>query len=150
MTQEQLREFFRAKRQQGQPADIDWGQKRDAWIQAVEQLFHAIEHDYLGGVASEVHFARSPKVVTEQFIGRYELEELTLQAGDELVVFSPKGANIVGAKGRIDVRGERGDATLVWRGENRWSLVASRTPTLRLLDLNAESFGEMLRGIMRP
>ncbi len=147
MTQEQLREFFRAKREHAQPAALDLEARRDTWIGSVEALYQSIEQDYLSGVRSELQFERSDKEVTEPGLGRYAIAELTLK---EQVIFSPKGANIVGAQGRIDVRGERGDATLVWQGDNQWSLVVSRTPKLRLIDLNAESLGEMLRGIMRP
>jgi hypothetical protein len=69
-------------------------------------------------------------------------------AGDWL--FSPKGVNVVGASGRIDVQGDRGDATIVWQGEDRWNIVISRTPMLRVVPLAADSLTEMLRGVMRP
>ena len=93
---------------------------------------------------------RRDKGVTENDVGEYRIKELVLRVGDEDVVFSPRGVNILGAMGRIDVQGDRGEATIVWQGENRWSIVISRTPTVRLVPLAVDSLAEMLRGIMRP
>lgn len=150
MAQDQLQKFFQEKKQKATPADIDWGAKRDAWIAAVNDLYRTIEGDYLKAAKADVEITRPDKVVTENYIGEYHVQELVLRVGDEQVVFSPKGANIVGARGRIDVEGERGDATIVWQGENRWSIVASRTPAIRLVELTADSLADMLQGIMRP
>lgn len=150
MAQNQLRDFFREKKQKAKPADVDWGAKRDAWIEAVEDLYRTIESDFLKAAKDDVEVAYADKVVNENCIGQYKVRELELRVGDERVVFSPKGVNIVGAKGRIDVEGDRGEATIVWEGDGDWSIVLARTPALRLVRLNAESLAELLRGIMRP
>jgi hypothetical protein len=112
-------------------------------------LYRTIADDYLQAAKADVEIDYPDKVVTEASIGEYHVPELSLRVGDEMVLFSPKGTNIVGAKGRIDVFGDRGEGTIVWLGD-RWSVIASRTPTLRLIDLNAESFSEVLKHIMRP
>ena len=54
------------------------------------------------------------------------------------------------AQGRIDVEGECGEATIVWEGEDRWSIVVSRAPALRLVELTADSLANILRAVMRP
>jgi hypothetical protein len=150
MAQDQLQKFFQEKKQKAQPAGVDWGVKRDAWIAAVSDLYRKIEDDYLKAAKADVDIERRDKVVTENQIGEYHVPDLVLCVGDEEVVFSPRGTNIVGARGRIDVEGERGDATIVWRGEDDWSIVVSRTPRLRLVELTADSLADLLKGIMRP
>ncbi|MGD0899934.1 MAG: hypothetical protein ABR915_19035 [Thermoguttaceae bacterium] len=150
MAQDQLQRFFQEKKQKAKPADIDWAAKRDAWIAAVNALYGTIEGDYLSAAKADVEITRTDMVVTERCVGEYHIPELVLRVGDEEVVFSPKGVNIVGAQGRIDVEGDRGDATILWQGENRWSIVISRAPTLRLVPLAADSLAEVLKGIMRP
>lgn len=150
MTPDQLRDFFREKKEKAKPANLDWAAKRDAWITAVKELYSTIEENYLKEVKADVEITHSDKAVTENFIGEYHVPELVLRVGDEEVVFSPKGTNIVGALGRIDVHGDRGDATLVWQGSDRWSFVESRIPRLHLVPLEAESLTEILKGIMRP
>ena len=41
--------------------------------------------------------------VTEDFIGTYKVPQLQLTVGRDRAVFSPKGVNIIGAKGRVDL-----------------------------------------------
>ncbi len=150
MSQNQLRDFFHGKKLRAQPANIDWAAKRDAWIQAVKALYHRIVDDYLRTAKDDVEITQADKVVTESLIGEYRVPELVLRVGDEQVVFSPKGANVVGADGRVDVWGDRGEATIIWQGGDRWSIVASRVPALRLVHLTADSLADVLREIMRP
>lgn len=149
MNQQRLREFFQHKREKATPADVDWAAKRDNWIAAVHRLFHTVQDDYLRPAAGEVEWVRREKEVTEDFLGQYRVPELILRVGNEQVVFSPKGANVVGAAGRVDVVGDRGEATLVWQGGDCWSLVVARVPVLRLVPLTAESLADVLAGIMR-
>ncbi|HVC95398.1 MAG TPA: hypothetical protein VND64_17005 [Pirellulales bacterium] len=150
MPHDQLQQFFHEKKEKAKPADVDWSAKRDAWIKAVVDLFRTVEDDYLHASKSDVEITRSDKVVSENYMGEYHIPELNLRVADEQVVLSPKAANVLGAKGRIDVRGDRGDATIVWQGDNQWSIVVSRTPALRLVPLTANSLAEVLRGVMRP
>ena len=150
MAQDQLQKLFHEKKEKAKPADIDWGAKRDAWIAAVNDLYRTIEDDYLKAAKADVEITRRNRDAREFYIGVYQIPELVLRVGDEEVVFSPQAANVIGAQGRIDVEGERGDATIVWQGENRWSIVASRTPQVRLIELTADSLADILRVVMRP
>jgi hypothetical protein len=150
MAHDQLQKFFQEKKQKAKAENIDWIAKRDAWIAAVRDLYQTIEGDYLKAVMDDIRITSRDKVVTENHVGEYKIPELVLRVGDEEVIFSPKGVIIVGAQGRIDVQGDRGDGTIVWQGGKHWSIVISRTPNVRLVPLDSDSLGEMLMGIMRP
>ncbi len=150
MAQDQLRAFLQEKKQKANPANIDWGAKRDAWIKAVNDLYRTIEEDYLKDAKHDVELTRQDTTVREFFIGVYQVPELFLRVGDEEVIFSPQGANIVGALGRIDVTGLGGLATIVWQGGNHWSVVVSRTPSLELVELTADTLTDVLKQVMRP
>jgi hypothetical protein len=150
MAQDQLHKFLQEKKQKANPARIDWGAKRDAWIKAVDNLYRTIENDYLKDAKAEVEITRRDTETREFFIGVYQIQELVLHVGDEAVVFSPQGANILGAEGRIDVLGERGVATIIWEGGSIWKVVESRVPKLCLKELTADSLAEILEGVMRP
>ena len=149
MGNNQLREFFRKKKKHAEPKNIDWAARRDAWIKAVKEFYPRIENDYLAGV-NEISTERRDKLVREDHVGRYRIPELILRFGDERVGFSPKGMTVVGANGRIDVRGDRGEATLIWQGGEDWYFVASRIPTLQLVPLNPDTLAHILQEIMRP
>ncbi len=151
MASEQIREFFREKSEKSHPVNINWGAKRDEWISAVERLYARIQ-EYLQDAGGNVQIARSAekKKMAEPNIGAYEIDELVLRVGDETVVFSPKGCVTVGSAGRVDVVGDRGQASLVLQSPDQWSLVVSRTPALRLIPLTSDSLLEVLKSVMRP
>jgi hypothetical protein len=150
MSQNALQDFFHKKLEKASSASVDWARKRDMWIAAVKRLFKTIQGDYLREAPGEVIIDLRDKVISERLVGEYRIPELILQVRDEQVVFSPKGINVAGVSGRIDVVGDRGDAMLVWQGDDHWSIVVSRVPSIRLVSLDSESLAAILAGIMRP
>jgi hypothetical protein len=150
MPKDQLQELFRQKKEKAKPANIDWAAKRDAWIKAVNALYHTIADEYLGAAKNDVEITLNQVEAAEKYVGGYRIPQLVLKVGDEQVFFTPVGINVVGAQGRIDVHGDRGTATIIWRGDGDWSIVVSRAPKLRVVPLSADSLAEMLAGIMRP
>jgi len=151
MAEQSLKEFFRNKKAKA-GGDIDWAARKDEWVQTIRDLYKTITDDYLAEPIADgsVAVAEDEKTIVEEFIGPYQAPELVLQVGDEKVMFSPKGRNIVGASGRIDLIGEMGVKTLVVQPERRWGVVESRTPTLRIVPLDKESLLSALKDVMRP
>jgi hypothetical protein len=92
---------------------------------------------------------RRPKQLTENYIGTYSADDLILVIGEEQVRFSPRGRNIVGAAGRVDVIGERGEATLIVQPDSQWGFVQTRQPTLRVVPLDESTLAEVLQLVMR-
>jgi hypothetical protein len=152
MTQSKTQEFFHQKKVKDQDSGIDWNAKRDAWIASIDQFYETITKKYLKASikAGDIAVSYQTKMIVEEYIGKYEVRELVLTVGSEQVVFSPKGRNIVGAAGRIDLIGERGEATLLVQPGERWCIMASRIPTVKIIELDENSLVEVLRGIMRP
>jgi len=152
MTTQSLTDFFRDKRAHAGGENVDWEKKRVEWVASVDELYELVVGQYLATAIANGSVAVSyrPKAITEDFVGTYEVRELVLHVGAETVVFSPKGANIVGAAGRIDLQGEMGEATLVLQPAGQWALVAQRVPTLRLLPLEEQSLLSALKDVMRP
>jgi len=150
MTKNGLDDFFKAKKKRAK-GDVDWDKKRDEWIKYVENLYKVIEK-YLANLLKDktVSILRSPTTIEEDNIGKYSIDELKLCVGDEKVLFSPKGRDIVGASGRVDIVGEMGRKTLVLQPGNRWMIVATRIPTLKLVRFNANNLLKALQEIMRP
>ena len=72
-----------------------------------------------------------------------------LLIGDEQVRFSPQGRNIAGASGRVDVLGERGEATLILQPDASWAFVQTRQPTLKVVPFDESSLTEVLKVVMR-
>ena len=150
MTTNGLDDFFKTKKKKS-GEDIDWDKKRDEWIKDIDALYKDIKK-YMGTLLRDktVSLSRSEKIIVEEYLGEYSVVELTLYVGDERVVFSPKGRNIVGASGRVDMIGEMGRKTLVVQPERRWSIVATRIPKLNVVPLDENTLLDALKEIMRP
>jgi len=149
---ETLTQFFREKKQRAdaESASIDWEARKREWLEAIEGLYGEVRELLRDPLEQETaRLARRPKEIFEDHLGRYQVEELVLTVGDEEVVFSPRGRNVVGAIGRVDVEGESGEAMLVLQPGPRWAVVRSKYPALKLVPLNEVSLGETLRGVMR-
>jgi hypothetical protein len=151
MPTQDLIEFFKAKRAQGGPANLNWEQRKSEWIENLHGLHKQVTTWLQPAIdaGTVVPDYRSTSI-TEEFMGAYDAPELALVVGDETVVFSPKARNIVGGSGRVDLRGEMGEVTLVLQPDTRWSVVKQRTPTLRVVPLDQDSLLDALRDVMRP
>ena len=142
-----LTDLFRKKQKKSETdTGIDWDSRRNDYLAAVDALYKKIEAilaEPIGQKSLTLH--RRPKSLTETYIGTYSVEDLVLVIGDEQVRFSPRGRNVVGAAGRVDVIGERGEATLVLRRRG-WEFVQARQPALRVVPFDESTLAEMLRG----
>jgi hypothetical protein len=142
--------FEKKQRQSATGASVDWDSRRNEYLAAVNDLYKQIEtmlSEPLGKKRLTLH--RRSKQLTENYIGTYSADDLILVIGDEQVRFSPRGRNIVGAAGRVDVVGDRGEATLIVQPDLRWGFVQSRQPTLRVVPLDESTLAEVLQLVMR-
>jgi hypothetical protein len=141
------------KKKQARPGAgtaIDWDDRRDKYLAAVEGLYREIEAIFAQPIRrGEVTVQKRPKQLSESYIGTYSVNDLILLIDDEQVRFSPVGRNIAGASGRVDVIGERGGATLILQPDSRWGFVQTRQPTLRVVAFNESTLTEVLQIVMR-
>jgi len=150
MSAKLLQEFFRAKKVESDKGEhVDWAARKNSWISDVENLYGQIRTWLDASMErGDIRISTHPKAITEDYIGEYEIDELRLTVGDETVLFSPKGALVVRASGRVDITGNRGVETLILQREHKWSIVASKTPTLKLVPLTEDSLLEALKTVM--
>lgn len=138
------------KAQAAAGAAIDWDARRDTYLAGVDRLYQQIESAFSEAVRDKtIVVERRPKQLSENFIGTYAVNDLLLLIGDEQVRFSPRGRNIVGAEGRVDVVGERGEAILILQSDSNWAVVQSRQPKLRTAAFDESSLAEVLQQVMR-
>ena len=131
----------------GPEIEIDWNKKKNQWLNHIAQLYKMI-HKWIAPLESDgtVRLQTSSESLEEDYIGQYQVDVLTLLIGKQHVEFHPKGTLIIGANGRIDVRGQRGIRTLVLM-ENQWFIV-ERSPRLKTLPFNEDSFQDVLQEVM--
>jgi hypothetical protein len=150
---DQLAEFIH-KKVHAEGAGIHWQAKKDAWIQAVEGLYARVELMLKGPVDSgDVSVETKAMEITEDFVGTYSIPRLELRVGTERVELRPMGLTVVGADGRVDIRGARSVIALL-RNEsglaNEWTMVLQRVPDRKTVPLDAESLRYALERVMLP
>ena len=149
MAEKELQEFFLEKKKKASSGNVDWQAKKNSWIQSIDDLYREITEQYLkASIGESVDVSYMTKQIAEDYIGEYTVRELVLQVGAEKVVFSPKGTNLVGASGRIDIRGDMGEVTIILQPDG-WLVVERRTPALKLTPLNEQSLLTVLKNVMR-
>jgi hypothetical protein len=144
----QLAEFLSERK--GKAQGVDWQAKKRGWLDAVlrlhQQIMDLVPSDIADVVTTWIE-------VSEDFVGTYQAPELTLTVGDDRVVFSPKGLNVYGASGRVDLKGDRDVVTLIRLPEEEsgeWQVVLQRVPRLVTVPLSERSLVEALERVMAP
>jgi len=151
-----LRDFLRKKKEETSSSrDVDWDAKRDDWVSSVERLYEFLKGTLLKDLIEDktVEDSTELKQLAEEHIGTYTVPELTLKIGGEKVVFSPKGVTVIGAAGRVDLRGDRDTVTLVReKGQDghadKWHVIVQRTPSIKSQPLDADSLKWALERVM--
>lgn len=93
---------------------MDWDQKRQEWLQHLDQFYKLVE-EFMREYVDEdkVRLQRGTKNLHEEFIGDYSVDTMTLDIGPNRLKFDPAGTNLIGAKGRVDMRSAKGTVKFV-------------------------------------
>ena len=143
-----LVDFFQKRSQPERP--IDWNERRDKYLADVMKLYDQIEEMLAESIKQKsVTSHRRPKELTENYIGTYSIDDLILLTGMEQVRFSPRGRNIVGAAGRVDVVGDRGEVALIMLPDSGWGVVQTRQPKLEIAPFDEARLADILQLVMR-
>jgi hypothetical protein len=139
------------QKKQSQPAGgIDLDERRDRYTTAVQERYAHIEQALAVPVEQKtVILRRRKKDLTENYVGTYSIDDLIILIGNEQVRFSPRGQNVAGGNGRVDVLGENGEATLLLQVDGRWGFLQSRQPTLRIAPFDEAALAEVLKIVMK-
>ena len=150
--------------------DVQWISMRTEWLQHVESFFESIQL-YLKPYTEpeKISIAFGEKENFEENIGDYLVKTATVKIGNSIVKFDPIGANLIGARGRIDMIGPQGKIRFllvdeaakgprIFRGgvhrikedaEIKWAWkIATDPPNIQYLDLNADVFFEALMDVV--
>lgn len=152
--EDQLVDFLRIRKGRAVSAGTDWQAKRDDWVSSVEGLYALVQEMLRDSIASKDVAVRTFNIeVTEDFVGTYSIPVLEIAIGAERVEFRPKGITVIGASGRVDIRGERDTVTLVRDQPDvngGWTIVLRRVPRLETVQLDRESLKYALETVMSP
>lgn len=158
--------------------EINWGKKRDEWLVYLGQLYKKILNmlkNYTDSGDLLVEYRE--KTINEELIGEYKAKAMILKFKESEVTLEPIGTNLIGAKGRVDLKGSAGTVRFVLvneqsvgvkeiikiyrSGESRakekkqgaekiewdWK-IATPPPRIEYIDLNEESFFDALMEVI--
>jgi hypothetical protein len=98
---ERLKELADKKLKQSQTNPIDWEKHKETWLEQV-RLFYQNINDWLKDIPS-IKIENQGTWITEEYIGRYQVDRQLIYLGDTLISLTPRGTLIIGARGRIDI-----------------------------------------------
>lgn len=135
---------------------FDWIAARKLWLSCLQERHETIAK-WLGPLEAKnlVALRKVPVRISEEHVGVYGADALVLEFGDEGVVLEPMGANVSGARGRVDVfrRGNRPRAMMILLTGPKeapiWEIWPSPDPRDRV-QLNQQSFETLLESLLGP
>jgi hypothetical protein len=151
---DQLVDFLRERKKISEQVSVDWDEKKRVWIAAVEGLYSVVQEMLAESIASkDVSVRKVDTQITEDFAGSYAIPILELGVGNERVEFRPKGMNVIGAAGRVDIVGARDAVTLVLEQpelKGEWKVVLQRVPKPILEGFSPSTLKWALERVMLP
>ncbi len=148
---------------------IDWILRRDDWMKHLDG-FYQIAEGFLRKYIDQqkVQITWATKEINENYIGSYEVRLLEVKIGPVEVRFDPIGTNLIGVRGRVDLRGPHGAVKFVLvrkaastppmisvivreapievedepePGVEEWAWkISTRPPNIKFIELTEESF----------
>ncbi len=94
--------------------EIDWGQQKEVWLTYLDQLYEHIEKMLSKYIeAGKVALEYKDKMLNEESVGEYPVKKMHIKIKRNEVVFDPIGTNIIGAYGRVDMKGSHGTVKIL-------------------------------------
>jgi hypothetical protein len=171
MSKVSKKEFEKFLGKQKRLAAINWEDRKGKWLAQVEQFYKKVRK-FLGEYekSGKVSLSERRKLISEEGIGQYHIDQLIVKFGGQEVVFDPIGTVLIGVQGRIDMKSHLGTVMFVLvdkRADSPSSLynksypamksasfdqrgwkISTSPPVIKYLDFNEESFFDALLEIV--
>jgi hypothetical protein len=170
-----LQEFLRKKKSLSEAHSHKpyWETKQRQWLSAIKDLYGDIQKWLQSSIKQGVVTVKTtPKIITEPYLGSYEVERLEIQVGEETVSIDPQGVELANILGEVIMYGKAGQAKL-WlmptrntdENKNVWCVVSLFTNVNDIIDsltnlrkgvkktlpvLDRNRFAKILMSIMQP
>jgi len=176
MGKQDLQSFINIKKQHAaEEVQIDWEGRKNEWLRHLNALYKDIEK-WLSDFENHdmISFEYRDIELNEEYIGLYSVRKMEIKIADELILLTPVGTLLIGAQGRVDVKGKNGTMKFVLvpeqsdspaikmpvvvEGETKkaetpedgkklaWK-IATPPPTMKYIDLNVDSFSDALLAV---
>ncbi|WP_227937262.1 hypothetical protein [Alkalihalobacillus deserti] len=114
MSLKDLEEFLNDDNNEGN--NFDWEKEKTDWLTAVDDFYRNIT-EWLKPITerdnSNLKITLDTLVINEEDIGEYEVKKMNISLKGKRVVLEPIGTMLIGARGRIDMKGTYGTVRFV-------------------------------------
>ena len=94
--------------------DLNLVREKEIWLDKIDELYALAEKSLSAyTVDGRIKLTKSDRMLYEELLGNYSVKAMSITIGREVVELEPVGTFLIGARGRIDVKGPRGTARLV-------------------------------------
>lgn len=134
--------------------DLDLQKKlekqKNIWLNQLDKLYQNIKL-YLKPYENKVKISEQDIILNEEFIGEYSVPKLFIVLGKDTVTLTPKGTNLIGVMGRVDMESAKGKIMLVLdepsQQQYQWE-IAKPARRIEYSQLNKESFQQALMEVV--
>ena len=118
MSPDKFRDFLEGQKQQhSQEETVDWEATKVAWQSAAATFITQVE-SFLAEFSQDIQCERKMVQLSEQYLGEYDIPQLTIRLPKEVIELKPIGTNLIAAHGRYDMKGLAGTVKWVLVPEN--------------------------------
>lgn len=96
---------------------IDWSEKKDFFIKEMENFYSQV-NKFVEPYKEKISINHEDYTINEDYIGSYQTKKMILRIKNNEIIFTPIGANLISAWGRIDMEGANGVVKFVLVPEN--------------------------------
>jgi hypothetical protein len=110
---------------------LDWHKEREDWLHYLRELYSRIA-EYLNEYieVGAIKLSESLIELNEEDIGTYKAMRLTIVIGGQEITLTPIGTNLIGSKGRVDVKGSAGTSRLVLINARAGQMIRAKVTTV--------------------
>ena len=154
MSDKDFDDFLRKlSEEQREQEKVDWISVKQSWLADLAVLYGRVREFLQPHIERRlVRLSLGTTFLIEQHFGEYEVPYATIYLAERLVEIVPRGRFIIGALGRVDIKGPQGEVRLVLVGsedaqprphmeEHTWKIVTAKR---QLQDLTKDRFYDAL------
>lgn len=144
-------EFVKQKRDESLEKDknIDWQGRKDKWISSVNTLYENVTNWLLPLINQNlIEIKKSEISIFEEYLGNYQISQVSIAIGHEKILLIPKGSVIIGGFGRVDLIGKNGSMLLILTDWDNWK-VAIKETKVKFIDLDKDIFTGLIKELIQ-
>ncbi len=114
MTNKEFDDFVARQTSKVKSPKVDWKKQRKEWLKHLSDFYQQVEEflsDYVAKGQISINYG--VKSIIEEGLGEYQVNTAIIKIGPSEIKLEPIGANVIGAKGRVDMNGSNGTVKFV-------------------------------------